>query len=148
MKFFGVLLALLILSGCVTQTYEELNLDTTSNFTVPSKGKAGVYVYQWKTGIFLSALDVGFEIKGEPEIFLNTGEYAYMEVDSGDHQYKLIGGLFPQHLPIKFSEGQNYFFRAVLKNGTDRGLLILDQAEIDAVKRNITTGRYEPNTVD
>jgi len=148
MRLFAVLLASLIISGCANRTYEELNIDSTSNITVPSKGKAGVYVYQWKTGLLGAGFDVGFEIKGNPEVFLNTGEYAYLEVNPGDHHYKLIGGPFPQFLPITLKEGQNYFFRAVLNGGTDRGFLILDQSEIDAAKRNITSGRYELNTVD
>ena len=69
------LIMLIALAGCAITPYEQLNLDTTTEFRQPSIGKAGVYVYQWKTGIIGAAMDVNFEIRGLRKIALNTGEY-------------------------------------------------------------------------
>lgn len=78
----SLLAAILFTSGCAMVPYGE---DTTSNFNKPSKRMAGIYVYKWKTGIFNALLDVGFEIKDEREIKLNTGEYGYFELEPGKH---------------------------------------------------------------
>jgi hypothetical protein len=123
--------------------YKELNLDTTSNFKIPHEGMSGVYVYQWKTGIIGALLDVDFEIKGEPIISLNTGEYGYMEIKPGLYEYKLQGGLFKIYLPVEFEANNNYFFAAKLSNATDRAVLVRDQQAIDEAKENILSGRYE-----
>jgi hypothetical protein len=148
MKFLVSILFAAILSGCASVPYEDLKLDTTSNITSPSEGKAGIYVYQWKTGILGAGFDVDFEIKGYPALSLNTGEYGYFEVLPGDYEYKVSGGLFPQYIPVKFQANQNYFFRAFLLNMSDGAVLIRDQAEINEAKQNILNGRYEEHTKD
>jgi hypothetical protein len=148
MKFVVPLLFTAVLSGCASVPYEELNLDTTSNISSPSKGKAGIYVYQWKRGPLGAISDVDFEINGETKISLNTGEYGYFEIEPGDYKYKLAGGLFPQQLPVHFSDNENYFFRAYILQFTDHSVLIREQSEIDAIKKNITGGRYELYSVD
>jgi Protein of unknown function (DUF2846) len=153
MKFMRIkcLAALLIavgLAGCAAVPYDQLKLDSTSNFRKPTLDKAGIYVYQWKSGIFGAIADVKFEIKGQPKIALNTGEYGYLELPAGDYEYKLIGGLFPAFIPVKFAVGHNYFFRAALANLSDHSFLIRDQLEIDEAKKNILSGRYELHDVD
>ncbi len=136
-------MSFLILTGCAVTPYKDLNLDTTSNFTLPKEGKSGIYVYQWKSGILGAARDVDFEIKGQPKISLNTGEYGYFEVDPGKYEYKVSGGLAPFNLPVEFEANKNYFFRASLANFSDKAYLVTDQLEIDEAKKNIATGRYE-----
>lgn len=136
------------LAGCASVPYEQLKLDTTSNFQKPTADKAGIYVYQWKSGILGAAMDVNFEIKGQPKLPLNTGEYGYFEVAPGEYKYKVIGGLAPTFIPVKFDAGQNYFFRAVLVNFSDRSFLIRDQREINEAKENILSGRYKLHHVD
>lgn len=148
MKFLFILMSVVLFTGCTVIPYKELNLDTTSNFKSPKDGKVGIYVYQWKTGILGAGSDVSFEIKGSPVLSLNTGEYGYFELPPGDYEYKLSGGLFTQYIPVTFEANQNYFFRATLMNFTDQSFLITDQVEINAVKDNILTGRYEEHTVD
>jgi hypothetical protein len=139
----------LILSACSSVPYKERNLDTTTNFKVPSEGKAGVYVYQWKTGFVGSARDVKFEIKGYPIISLNTGEYGYFEVPPGKYEYKLIDGITGQaFIPVEFEAGKNYFFKAHMSLTTDHAVLIEQQIEIDDVKKKISSGWYEPYDVD
>lgn len=148
MKYSFVLLLAVMISGCAVTPYEQLNLDTTSEFTVPEKGKAGVYVYQWKTGVIGALFDVDFEIKGFPEVSLNTGEYAYFEATPGEYEYKLLGGIFKQYIPVKLEQDKNYFFRAYLRNASDHAVLVRDQKEIDEAKKNISTKRYQPHDVD
>lgn len=135
--------------GCAAVPYEQLKLDTTTNFRVPSPEKSGIYVYQWKSGIYAAGRDVDFEIKGQPKISLNTGEYGYFEVSPGEYEYKWTGGMLgKQYFPIKFQANQNYFFHAYLLNFTDRANLIKEQAKIDEAKQNILSGRYELYDVD
>lgn len=130
--------------GCASVPYEQLKLDTTTNFRVPSPDKSGIYVYQWKSGIWGAGWDVDFEIKGQPKIPLNTGEYGYFEVSPGDYEYKWMGGMLgKQYLPVKFEANQNYFFHAFLLQGADRANLIRDQKKIDEAKQNILSGKYE-----
>ena len=115
---------------------------------MPEEGKSGIYVYQWKTGVVGALFDVDFEIKGFPEVALNTGEYAYFEVPPGEYEYKLSGGIFKQYIPVKLEENKNYFFRAFLLYAIDHAVLIRDQNEIDEAKKNILTKRYQPHDVD
>lgn len=148
MKLLKILLIAFILSGCSVTPYKDLNLDTTSNFTRPTEGKSGVYVYQWKSGILGAAFDVNFEIKGQPKIPLNTGEYAYFELNPGSYEYKLQGGFLSQFVPIEVEANKNYFFRAALVNASDLIYLVHDQNEIDEAKKNISAGRYELFNID
>lgn len=148
MKLILVLVSLIMLSGCAVTPYNELNLDTTSNFKSPEPGKAGVYVYQWKRGIIGAGVDVDFKIKGLPEVSLNTGEYSYYEVEPGNYEYLLVGGLLDLYGPVTFETGQNYFFRAFLLNFSDHAALVREQEEIEEAKVNILSGRYEHHLVD
>lgn len=148
MKHYYIALLTMFIVGCSVTPYEQLNLDTTSNFKSPSEGKSGVYVYQWKRGVIGAAFDVDFEIKGHPKVSLNTGEYAYFELAPGSYEYLFAGGLIEQYAPVKFAPGQNYFFRAYLLNASDYAALIRDQEEVDAAKRNILSGRYEHHIAD
>lgn len=146
--FIFLLVFLVVLSGCSVTPYKELNLDTTSNFKKPSEGMAGVYVYQWKTGVVNALLDVDFEIKGQSKVALNTGEYAYIEIAPGKYEYKEMGGLFPMYAPVEFESNMNYFFLASLLNLSDHISLVRDQVEIDEAKKKILSGWYEINTKD
>lgn len=148
MRILLIALSLLVLSGCTVIPYKERNLDTTSNFNKPTEGMAGVYVYQWKSGIVGAGFDVDFEIKGQPIISLNTGEYGYIEVLPGKYEYKYAGGILKRYVPVEFEANQNYFFRAFLNNLTGYSGLILYQEEIDETKVNIMSGRYEWHSVD
>lgn len=144
-----VFFLLLTLFGCSSRIpYQDRGLDTTTNISTPTKGKAGVYVYQFKRGIVGALLDVDFEIKGHRTVSLNTGEYAYFEIQPGEYEYKIIGGALPLYTSVNFKEGENYFFRAYLSSAVDNAYLVIEQADIDEAKRNITTGRYEKNDVD
>ncbi|MAM86830.1 MAG: hypothetical protein CME36_05895 [unclassified Hahellaceae] len=150
MKRFSVAASVLLFAGCaVLQPYEELNLDTTSNFRKPTKGKAGIYVYQLKTGPLGAMADVTFEIRGYPEVPLNTGEYAYFEIDPGEHQYEQIGGgMLGNDASMTFKANENYFFQTELRTFTDHAYVVVTQNEVNAVKANILSGYYEEASVD
>ena len=147
-NIYITLLAFLVLSGCSVTPYKELNLDTTSNFSLPTEGKAGIYVYQWKTGIIGAFSDVNFQIKGQQKVPLNTGEYAHFEIDPGVYEYKVLGGFSDIFVPVEFDANTNYFFRAAISQFSDAIYLNRDQKEIDEAKENISSGRYEINSKD
>ena len=146
MKLILLLIGFTILAGCTTTPYKELNLDTTSNFKTPEKGKSGIYVYQWKRGIIGALFDIDFSIKGLPEVSLNTGEYAFYEVEPGNYEYS--GGSLDKYKPVTFEADQNYFFRAFMLFGTGFAAIIRDQEEIEDAKLYILSGRYEHHLVD
>lgn len=148
MKNIPSLAGAAFLAGCAITPYENLNLDTTSNFRTPKEGTAGVYVYQWKRGVVGAAIDVNFEIKGHPAMPLNTGEYCYLELNPGSYDYKIKGGLLKQYAPVKLEANKNYFFVASLMNLSDYIGIVRDQSEIDAAKKNILSGRYEKCETD
>ena len=92
-------------------------------------------------------MEVNFELKGQPKLALNTGEYGYDEVLPGKYEYKLQG--FPDlYLAVEFEANKNYFFRAALLNASDAAYLVRDQEDIEAAKKNISGGRYELHNVD
>ena len=109
---------------------------------------SGIYVYQWKSGILGAAVDVNFQIKGQPAIPLNTGEYGYLELAPGRYEYKALGGFHNLYFPEDFEADKNYFFRAQLSNFSDSIGLIREQKEIDEAKKYIATGRYEIFNLD
>ena len=144
-----MVISVVLFTGCTSIPYKDLNLDTTSNFKSPTEGKAGIYVYQWiydwKGGS--SLVDATFEIKGQPKLSLNTGEYAYIELTPGDYEYNMNNFLSDTYIPVKLEANQNYFFKAIWDYGS-KVFLIRDQDDINEAKENIITGRYELNTVD
>jgi hypothetical protein len=148
MKCLGALTVAFALAGCAAVPYEQLKIDSTSNFRTPPPDKAGIYVYQWKSGVVGALMDVKFEIKGQSTIALNTGEYGYIELAPGAYEYKAVGGPFRAFVPVKFEAGQNYFFRAFLASASDHSFLVRDQLEIDEAKKNIASGRYEWHAID
>jgi len=123
-KTLFVFICGLLITGCAVKPYKDLNLDTTSNFRAPTEGSAGIYVYQWKSGILGALYDSDFEIKELPEVSLNTGEYCSFEVPPGEYEYKFSGGLFKQYLPVEFEANQNYFFRTFISNFSDKAFLV------------------------
>lgn len=148
MKYFFSVLLSIALVGCSQVPYHDLHLDTTTNITAPSEGKAGIYVYQWKTGIHRAAMDARFLIKGQEVIKVNTGEYAYLELPPGNYEYRVLNGLQDIYQPVEFRVGENYFFRTAFDLAAELSILITDQKAIDEVKQNIVSKRYELNTID
>lgn len=148
MKYFAILACLLLTTACTVVPYNELNLDTTSNTTKPDAGMAGIYAYQWKSGILGAHFDARFKIKDHPIMKINTGEYGYMQLPAGTYEYRAVSGLLPRYREVELEAGQNYFFRSSNSTFSTTTFLISDQDEIDSAKEKIRTGHYELNTID
>ncbi|GAA4094847.1 DUF2846 domain-containing protein [Zhongshania borealis] len=148
MKYIAILILAFVTSACSVVPYDELNLDTTTNAKRPNAGMAGIYAYQWKSGILGAHFDARFKITGQPIIKLNTGEYGYFQIPAGNYEYRSLAGIIPKHRDITFKAGQNYFFRLSNSMTSTSTFLIRDQDEIDATKEKINSGWYELNTLD
>ena len=154
MKLLLIIISIVLVTGCAQYVpYEDLNLDTTSNFNSPTEGKAGIYFYQSKynfvDGIAANLTDASFSIKGHPKEFLNTGEYGYFELLPGDYEYVLSGGVpYDINSHVKLKANHNYFF---LISGDYLGSsahLERNQDNINEIKEFLLNGDYEKNTVD
>ncbi|AHI33419.1 hypothetical protein AU15_20905 [Marinobacter salarius] len=88
-------------------------------YSTPTEGTAGIYFYQWKTGMMGAMSDVKFVLNDEVLGRINTGEWLYFEVEEGTHEVRLLGGIFQQARPLEFVKGQNYFFRGALLNSLE-----------------------------
>lgn len=138
-------LAVLIVSGCATTPKTPIDM---SWYNTPSSGSAGVYFYQWKTGVLGSYSDVRFKLDGESIGQINTGEWLYMEVPAGEHEYRVSGGFLPVNAPFNFEEGQNYFFRGAISMGTDIVIWVNEEDEIKETIKSIESNHYEYGDVD
>ena len=138
-------LAIATITGCAITPQPQLDM---SNYSTPSVGTAGVYFYQWKTGIIGAGSDVKFLINGKALGAINTGEWLYMEVPAGQQNFRMIGGIFPADIPFQFHERQNYFFRGQLVDFSDQVIWVNDKKEIDEAIANIESGRYEKGDID
>lgn len=134
-----------LISGCATT--DQVLVDTT-HYSTPTKGKSGIYFYQWKTGFLGAASDVRFILDGKVLGAINTGEWLYFEADPGPHKYRLQGGFLPSELPITFKEGHNYFFAGALRSGIENVVWVNDERRISEAFENIKIGRYEKGDID
>jgi hypothetical protein len=138
------LIFLFLLNGCIA-TKPQVDM---SWYNKSAEGTAGIYFYQWKTGVLGSYSDVRFKLDGETLGKINTGEWLYFEVPAGIHKYRFDGGILPQYIEHDFVEGQNYFFRGFILMGADSVVLINDEKEIMETIKNIESGRYQPGDKD
>jgi len=134
-----------LLSGCMTVPFEPTKLVDTSWYSKPSEGNAGIYFYQYKSGIWGAAYDVGFKLDGEVLGKINTGEWLYFEVPAGIHEYYSTITL---NRELNFIAGQNYFFRGGVDGFTSNVVLVIDEPANNRALKNIESGRYEHGDVD
>lgn len=142
---FIALICVAMITGCAVSPKPHVD---TSWYTQPSEGKAGIYVYQWKTGIHGAISDVKFVLNDQVMTKLNTGEWDYFEVSPGVYEFRLFGGPFPQTEDLTFEAGKNYFFQAALANAMDMVLPVYNEEDIREAIENIKSGRYEKADVD
>ena len=140
-----MVITVILVGGCATGPVQQVD---ASHYSTPKTGTAGVYFYQWKTGILGAGSDVKFVLDGQVLGAINTGEWLYFEVPTGKHKYRFKGGLFPIEIEHDFREKQNYFFRGILSNFTDTVFWINDLIEIDDTMKHIQSGRYEKGDID
>lgn len=140
-RYIFILIAAIFIQGCATSTPAP-QVDM-SGYSKAAPGMAGIYFYQWKTGIFGSLSDVKFVLDGQVLGSINTGEWMYLEVLAGEHKYRLKSGLIPIDIPHQFTAGQNYFFIGKLNGFTDSVVWINDIEKINEVVVNMESGRYK-----
>ena len=132
-----------ILAGCAGQGAKPY-VDT-SDHSQPVAGKAGIYFYQWKTGLLGAAWEGPFKLDGEVLSEINTGEWDYFEVEPGVRRYHMGWLQDPEML---FEPDKNYFFRGFVNMASSHVIPIHDEREIRETLVNIESGRYEHADVD
>jgi len=149
MKLLHRVLLLLVISlslvGCASTPKVAPDMRA---YSTPTEGTAGIFFYQWKTGIMGAMSDVKFVLDEEVLGRINTGEWLYFEVEEGTHEVRILGGPFPQARPLEFVKGQNYFLRGALSNGMDVVVPIYSEDEIADAVKFIESGRYEHGDED
>lgn len=138
--YFLLATAMVTLSGCAITPKPQIDM---SSYSKPTTGTAGVYFYQWKTGIFGALSDVKLVIDDKVLGSVNTGEWMYLEVPAGAHKYNMTNGMGALKINLSFAEGGNYFFRGQLVNFSDTVYLINDEQEVAEVIKNMESGRYK-----
>jgi hypothetical protein len=146
-KIFSiVVLCTFFLFGCATKTIvppKPTPQIDTSSFSTPASGMAGIYFYQWKTGVFGAAYDVSFVLDGKALGKINTGEWLYFDVPPGKHKYKMAGAPIPIDVEVDFEVGKTYFFRGKIRNLMSEVFLMQNLEEIQESFQNIKIGRYK-----
>lgn len=140
-----LLLSVIFTVGCTSVPRTPVDM---SEYSTPTEGFSGVYFYQHKTGVFGSLYDVKYVVDKQVLGKINTGEWLYLEVPTGEHKYTFSGGFLPQYLPFTFAEKQNYFFRGSIFQMAPYVVWINDEEKIRTVIQNIESGRYEPGNLD
>ena len=132
--------AVIYLTGCAVPPKPVIDM---TSYSTPSKGTAGVYFYQWKTGFLGAAFDAKFIVDGKVLGAINTGEYMYFDVPAGQRKYRAYDGLISSlDMDFQFVENQNYFFRGH-PGITGSVYWINEPLELTAAAENIRSGRYK-----
>lgn len=130
-KIHTVLLSLLLV-GCASVPMESTEKTSAAKqFTSPSEGKAGLYLYRY--GSFGAALKKDIWIDGNcvGETARNT--FFYEEVDAGvEHKISTESEFSPNDLLLKPESGKLYFIQQFIKFGAfvgGAGLKLVDEAD-------------------
>jgi hypothetical protein len=145
-KYLLALVVAIAIQGCAS--YTPAPPVDMSNYSKPTAGTAGIYFYQWKSGIFGAFSDVKFVLDGQVLGSINTGEWLYFEVLEGNHSYRYRGGPFKSDTPFQFDAGKNYFFLGKLRDGMDSVSWINDPVALDEATANISSGRYTKKLIN
>lgn len=121
----------LILSGCgIQQT--ATTIDTTTNFTTPEAGYAGVYFFRWKINSGTLIGDTDIVINGKKIAELYDGEYLYLELPRKEYTVLMLAGALYPDIEKKFifEPGRNYFFRVGTEHGFEAAAEITSDSQI------------------
>lgn len=144
-RFIVLVLSLFILSGCTTKPIPE---DFAFSAPIPEQeGYAGIYFYQYKSGILGAAYDVGLYIDGKKVGAINTGEYLYFEIPAGEHTYN-SGFVLDKVRTENFTAGKSYFIRGFIDTGFPSIYIVKDPRRHADVIKFIESGRYKLATKD
>lgn len=122
-----VLAGALLISGCASvEMASQADSAKAKQFSPPSKGNAGVYVYRdsfigkaLKKDVWIDGHCVG---ESAPDVFF------YTEVEGGKtHKVDTQSEFSPNTLELMFEAGKNYFIRQFIKMGVFVGGAGLEQ---------------------
>lgn len=122
-----ILAGALIISGCASvEMASQADSAKAKQFSPPSKGNAGVYVYRdsfigkaLKKDVWIDGHCVG---ESAPDVFF------YTEVEGGKtHKVDTQSEFSPNTLELMFEAGKNYFIRQFIKMGVFVGGAGLEQ---------------------
>ncbi len=150
-KLFLILTVSIVFSGCAATKMSVVKpvpkIDTSSH-TTPAHGMAGIYYYQWKTGVLGAGRDVTLTLNGKVLGRINTGEWLYFDVAPGKYEYRVMTGPLSIDGEVNLEADRVYFFRGMLRNAMAQNHLIMDENEIMDAFENIKSGKYEKGDVD
>lgn len=122
-----ILAGALLISGCASvEMASQADSAKAKQFSPPSKGNAGVYVYRdsfigkaLKKDVWIDGHCVG---ESAPDVFF------YTEVEGGKtHKVNTQSEFSPNTLELMFEAGKNYFIRQFIKMGVFVGGAGLEQ---------------------
>ncbi len=122
-----ILAGALLISGCASvEMASQADSAKAKQFSPPSKGNAGVYVYRdsfigkaLKKDVWIDGHCVG---ESAPDVFF------YTEVEGGKtHKVDTQSEFSPNTLELMFEAGKNYFIRQFIKMGVFVGGAGLEQ---------------------
>ncbi|GHT85144.1 hypothetical protein AGMMS49543_16040 [Betaproteobacteria bacterium] len=132
-----VVTAALLISGCASvEMASKEESAKAKEFSIPSQGNAGVYVYRdsvigkaYKKDIWIDSKCIG---ESAPDVFF------YTEVEGGKtHTVDTESEFSPNSLEILFEAGKNYFIRQFIKMGVFVGGAGLEQIPEEQGKQDV-----------
>lgn len=139
MKFVAVLTlaAALLISGCASvEMASKAESAKAKEFSPPSQGNAGVYIY--RDSVFGKALKKDVWIDGKCVGESAPDVYFYTEVEGGkSHKVDTQSEFSPNTLELMFESGKNYFIRQFIKMGVFIGGADLEQIPEEQGKKDV-----------
>jgi len=125
------------LTGCATVPMATTEDDQLrKQFTAPSEGKAGVYMY--RNSNFGSALTKTISIDGQLVGATAPMTYFYREVSPGQHTLSTQSEFGNNDLIVKTDQGMNYFVRQYIKIGVFVGGANLELVSEEEGKKGVS----------
>ena len=130
--------AALLFSGCASvQMASKAESAKAKEFTVPSQGNAGVYLYRnsfvgkaLKKDLWINGKCIG---ESAPDVFF------YTEVDGGKlHKINTESEFSPNTLELMLEAGKSYFIRQFIKMGVFIGGAGVEQVPEEQGKADVT----------
>ncbi|BDY05014.1 DUF2846 domain-containing protein [Ferrimonas sp. YFM] len=107
----------LLFAGCASVPMENSELSNKAKeFSAPSEGKAGLYVF--RSGAFGAALKKDVWVDGECMGETAPNMFFFKEIDGNkEHKVSTESEFSPNDLMIETESGKNYFVRQYIKMG-------------------------------
>lgn len=137
-KILGTMavLASLHLAGCASVPMAPADTDKAKKeFTPPSEGKAGVYIY--RNSSFGGALKKTVSIDGVPVGETAPNTYLYKELAPGKHELSTESEFSDNTLSLDVQPGSHYFVQQYIKLGVFAGGAGLRTVSEDEGKKGV-----------